>query len=200
MKKTKTSKIGFVAGTALLGLLAGCVAHVDGPRGEVDAPPSSVYVETGVAAQDDYVYYPAYQVYYSGARHQYVYQDGSSWVSRSAPPRALPTASGSSLPGWLMVYSQATNEAAGHLADRAGFVVVSPDSPKAQQKFAKSRGWRFPMASGQGSTFTEDMGFKSDDGWMPGVSTFQRKAGKTAGSNRKPSRRASPTGRGARAG
>ncbi len=36
--------------------------------------------------------------------------------------RQLLAASGSSLPGWLMVYSQATNEAAGHLADRAGFV------------------------------------------------------------------------------
>ena len=45
-----------------------------------------MYVETGVAAQDDYVYYPGYQVYYSSYRHQYVYQDGRSWVSRSAPP------------------------------------------------------------------------------------------------------------------
>src|SRR6185437_10932741 len=59
MKKTKTSKIGFVAGTALLGLLAGCVSHMDGPRAEADASPQSVYVEADVAAQDDYVYYPA---------------------------------------------------------------------------------------------------------------------------------------------
>jgi len=85
MAKIKTSKIGFAVGTALLGLLTGCVGYVDGPRGEAYAPPPSVYVE-GVAMQDDYVYYPAYQVYYSNNRHQYVYQDGRSWVSRPAPP------------------------------------------------------------------------------------------------------------------
>jgi hypothetical protein len=87
MKKIQKSKIGFVFGTALLSLSAGCVGYVDGPRGEVYAPAPSVYVETGVAVQDDYVYYPAYQVYYSSSRHQYVYQSGRSWVSRPAPPR-----------------------------------------------------------------------------------------------------------------
>ncbi len=49
-----------------------------------------------------------------------------------------------------------------HLADRAGFVVVSPDSPAVQKKFAASRGWRFPMASGQGSTFIHDMGYQHE--------------------------------------
>jgi len=79
-------KIGFILGVALLSALTGCVGYVDGPRGEVYTQPS-VYVETGVAMQDDYVYYPAYQVYYSSERHQYVYRDGRSWVSRPAPPR-----------------------------------------------------------------------------------------------------------------
>lgn len=87
MKKPQSSKIGFVFGVTLLGLLTGCVGYVDGPRARVYAPPPSVYVETGVAAQDDYVYYPDYQVYYSSYRHQYVYRDGRSWVSRPAPPR-----------------------------------------------------------------------------------------------------------------
>jgi hypothetical protein len=87
MNKTLNSKIGFIFGTAAFSLLAGCVGYVDGPRGEVYAPASSVYVETGIAVQDDYVYYPAYQVYYSSYRHQYVYRDGRSWVSRPAPPR-----------------------------------------------------------------------------------------------------------------
>lgn len=66
-----------------------------------------------------------------------------------------------------------------HLADRAAFVVVSPDSPAVQKKFAASRGWRFPMASGQDSTFTKDMGYqpKPDEPW-PGMSTFVRKNGK----------------------
>ena len=87
MKIAEYSKIGFVLTVALSGALAGCVGYVDGPRAEVYAPTPSVYVETGVAQQDDYIYYPAYQVYYSSSRHQYVYQDGRSWVSRPAPSR-----------------------------------------------------------------------------------------------------------------
>lgn len=63
-----------------------------------------------------------------------------------------------------------------HLQDRAGFAVCSPDSHETQQQFAQSRGWRFPMVSGHGSTFIEDMGFRGEKSWMPGVSTFSRSA------------------------
>jgi hypothetical protein len=86
MNQTKTSKIQFVFGAALLGLLTGCVGYVDGPRARVYAPAPSVYVESEVVVQDDYVYYPGYQVYYSNNRHQYVYLEGRSWVTRPAPP------------------------------------------------------------------------------------------------------------------
>ncbi len=66
-----------------------------------------------------------------------------------------------------------------HLADRAAFVLVSPDSPAAQSKFAKSRGWRFPMVSGRDADFSKDLGFKKgDDEWWPGTSTFQKKGKK----------------------
>jgi predicted dithiol-disulfide oxidoreductase (DUF899 family) len=61
-----------------------------------------------------------------------------------------------------------------HLADRAAFVVCSPDAPETQKEFAAGRGWRFPMVSAKDSTFTQDMGFRSEKGWMPGVSTFRR--------------------------
>ncbi|HEU4334312.1 MAG TPA: DUF899 family protein [Candidatus Eisenbacteria bacterium] len=61
-----------------------------------------------------------------------------------------------------------------HLADRAGFVVCSPDSVETQKTFAESRGWTFPMVSGHGSSFIEDMGFRSEKSWRPGVSTFHR--------------------------
>ena len=50
-------------------------------------PPPSIQVEAGVVVQEDYVYYPSHQVYYSGHSRQYVYQEGSAWVSRPAPPR-----------------------------------------------------------------------------------------------------------------
>src|ERR1043166_1068656 len=57
------------------GVLTGCVGYVDGPR------------HVGVYAQDDYVYYPGHEVYYSSSRRQYTYQDGRSWVTRPQPPR-----------------------------------------------------------------------------------------------------------------
>jgi predicted dithiol-disulfide oxidoreductase (DUF899 family) len=68
-----------------------------------------------------------------------------------------------------------------HLRDRASFVVVSPDMPEQQAEFAASRGWRFRMISDSGSTFTEDMGFRTagDDGRTsvsPGYTTFRRHA------------------------
>ena len=66
-----------------------------------------------------------------------------------------------------------------HLADRAGFVVTSPDAPDAQKKIADGRGWRFPMASTTGPEFAQEMGYFQDDfGVTPGVSAFQLRDGK----------------------
>jgi predicted dithiol-disulfide oxidoreductase (DUF899 family) len=65
-----------------------------------------------------------------------------------------------------------------HLNDRATFVVSSPDSVAAQKKFAKKRGWKFPMVSGGKISFAEDLGFKKDENWWPGLSTFQKKGKK----------------------
>jgi predicted dithiol-disulfide oxidoreductase (DUF899 family) len=61
-----------------------------------------------------------------------------------------------------------------HLESRAAFVLCSPDSVDTQRQFADSRGWKFQMVSGHGSSFTEDMGFRGEKSWMPGVSTFHR--------------------------
>src|ERR1043165_4823788 len=89
MNKAKYAKLKAALGIALLGTLTGCVGYVDGPpQARVYAPaPPTVYVEGGFEVQDYYVYYPSYQVYYSSHRHQYIYQDGRSWVMRPAPPR-----------------------------------------------------------------------------------------------------------------
>ncbi|MDI1319734.1 MAG: hypothetical protein PSW75_06000 [bacterium] len=46
---------------------------------------SGVQVQAAVVFEDDYIYYPGYEVYYSSNRHEYVYRDGSSWVRRSEP-------------------------------------------------------------------------------------------------------------------
>jgi predicted dithiol-disulfide oxidoreductase (DUF899 family) len=62
-----------------------------------------------------------------------------------------------------------------HIADRAAFVVSSPDPPDMQQNFAAGRGWRFPMVSHKGNSFAPDMGYRSSGGgWLPGVSVFRR--------------------------
>jgi predicted dithiol-disulfide oxidoreductase (DUF899 family) len=65
-----------------------------------------------------------------------------------------------------------------HLANRAAFVVATPDQPEAQTEFAGSRDWRFPMITYRGTTLAEDTGYGGDGGFSPGVSVFQRKNGK----------------------
>lgn len=60
-----------------------------------------------------------------------------------------------------------------HLANRAAFIVTSPDAPDVQRAFAEERGWRFPMVSHRGSTFAEDMGYCVDDRYLPGLSVFR---------------------------
>jgi hypothetical protein len=75
----KAGKAGIALGALLLTTLTGCMAYVDAPRAEIDAGPP-VFV-----AQDDYVYYPNYGVYYSSSRRQYAYQEGGAWVGRPAP-------------------------------------------------------------------------------------------------------------------
>lgn len=70
-------------GVVFLATLTGCVGYVGGPgAGVYVAPP---VVETGVVVQDDYVYYPNYDLYYNSSRHQYAYLEGGVWVSRPAP-------------------------------------------------------------------------------------------------------------------
>ena len=62
-----------------------------------------------------------------------------------------------------------------HIADRAAFVVVSPDAPETQTAFAAARGWKFPMASDESKGFFRAMGFISESGGArPGVSAFQK--------------------------
>ena len=61
------------------------------------------------------------------------------------------------------------------LASRAAFVVSSPDRPDMQERFATTRGWRFPMVSHEGTTFAADMGYRSSTGgWLPGITAFRK--------------------------
>jgi hypothetical protein len=63
----------------VLVIFTGCVGPEQGPS-------AGVYAEPGTfAVQDDYVYHPQYECYYSVSRHQYAYREGSAWVARPAP-------------------------------------------------------------------------------------------------------------------
>ena len=79
-------KTYILAGTALCGLLlGGCVVPGPGPR---YATRTEVIIE-----EDDYDYYPGYEVYYSRSHGYYYYRDGSAWVRRNDPPRGWVNAS-----------------------------------------------------------------------------------------------------------
>lgn len=83
---------------------------------------------------------------------------------------------GSSCP-YCTLWADGFNGIYDHLANRAAFVVSSPDAPDLQKNFAASRGWRFPMVSHSGTSFSEDLGYRSaEGGCLPGVSVFRRDA------------------------
>lgn len=65
------------------------------------------------------------------------------------------------------------------MKQKAAFLVVSPDDPATQKKFARSRKWGFRMLSAKDTTLFGDLGFADDKGnpW-PGVSILRRKGRK----------------------
>jgi predicted dithiol-disulfide oxidoreductase (DUF899 family) len=80
---------------------------------------------------------------------------------------------GSSCP-YCTLWADGFNGIYDHIANRAAFVVSSPDAPPTQKSFVASRNWRFPMVSHQGTSFAADMGYRGEDGgWLPGVSVFR---------------------------
>src|SRR5476651_716775 len=75
-------RFGLLSGMAFLAML---ILLAGGNRAAGQERPL-IQVQIGAAVQDDYVYYPQYEVYYSNSRHQYGYRDGNAWVWRPAPP------------------------------------------------------------------------------------------------------------------
>jgi hypothetical protein len=82
------SRASYVAGVAVLLALSGCASEPPMYRTTrvVQPPPPP---QTVIVYQDDYDYYPGYEVYYSRNRREYVYRDGRQWV-RSPVPRGVP--------------------------------------------------------------------------------------------------------------
>lgn len=94
IRMNKYLKFGFthlaapILGATSMILTAGC--YTSPPHEYAGGRPARVIVD------DDYVYYPGYEMYYNNHRRQYVYRDNNAWVTRSAPPsawaRELPSA------------------------------------------------------------------------------------------------------------
>lgn len=76
---------------------------------------------------------------------------------------------------YCTLWADGFNSLLSHLENRAAFVVVSPDDPETQKKFAESRGWQFKMVSYGDNAFVKEMGFlnKKNEYW-PGVSAFKK--------------------------
>ncbi len=72
-----------LGGSALVLVLAGCVTAGSPPRAH---QPSRSDVRTVIMFEDDYEYYPRYEIYYSRRRNEYVYRDRNAWVRRSELP------------------------------------------------------------------------------------------------------------------
>ncbi len=81
-------------------LLAGCHSALTDPDAPQNAPSHAFTGTAGDKIGDDYVYYPAYEVYYSPARKEYVYYNGSTWVRSvdAAPAWATEIRSARSVP------------------------------------------------------------------------------------------------------
>ncbi len=79
---------------------------------------------------------------------------------------------------YCTLWADGFNGVIDHLGSRAAFVVSSPDDPETQREFAEGRGWRFRMVSHAGTSFAQDMGYRREDRWWPGVSVFQRDGGR----------------------
>jgi predicted dithiol-disulfide oxidoreductase (DUF899 family) len=85
---------------------------------------------------------------------------------------------GISCPGCTL-WADGYNGVHHHIVRRAAFVMSSPDTPAVQQKFATSRGWKFPIVSHEGSSFAADMGYRAANGsFRPGISVFRREGTK----------------------
>lgn len=69
-------------GVLTLGALALC-----GCETEVHQTVAYRQDQYGQVVDDDYVYYPQYEMYYSNHRHQYGYREGNAWVWRPTPSR-----------------------------------------------------------------------------------------------------------------
>jgi hypothetical protein len=86
-KSSLLATTGLLAGAAFMTAFTGCDTDDTSRRGRYrDRDRANVHGHASVAVyEDDYDYYPGYEVYYSRNRREYVYRDGRQWVRRPEP-------------------------------------------------------------------------------------------------------------------
>jgi predicted dithiol-disulfide oxidoreductase (DUF899 family) len=78
---------------------------------------------------------------------------------------------------WCTMWADGFTGIVDYIESKAAFVVTSPDDFQVQRKFHQMKCWNFRMYSTKGTTFRKDMGFESENGPQPGVSSFIKKDG-----------------------
>ncbi len=73
---------------------------------------------------------------------------------------------------YCTMWADGFNAVYDHVAEKAAFVLSSPDPSDRQRRDAAARGWRFPMVSTVGTTLAPDLGFERDGKPLPGVSAL----------------------------
>lgn len=81
---------------------------------------------------------------------------------------------------YCTMWADGFNGVLSHLEYKTAFILTTPDSPNIQRTFALGRGWKFRMASTQGTPFAKDLGWEDAKGERnPGISVFEKdKSGK----------------------
>jgi len=75
---------------------------------------------------------------------------------------------------YCTLWADGFNGFVGHLESVISVVLVSKDSPTTQRRFANSRGWRFRMASHEGSKYSREQTVLDGSDNMPGAVVYER--------------------------
>ncbi|MEO8399815.1 MAG: DUF899 family protein [Ignavibacteriaceae bacterium] len=73
---------------------------------------------------------------------------------------------------YCTLWADGINGFTDHFENRAGFVVISPDFYEEMNEFAASRNWNFKIYSAKENSFKKDLGYKTEEGFIPGVSVL----------------------------
>lgn len=76
---------------------------------------------------------------------------------------------------YCTVYADGINGVLDQISTRTSVALVSNDTAKRQNEFAKEREWKFKMVSALGTTFSRDMGYEpTEKEFWPGIMGFNK--------------------------